>query len=546
MPAIERRPAKLYVPVMMLTKTKALAAILLLWGAIYLPNLGSEELVGTEGIRVPVAAEMLDDGDYIMPHFGGEEYYNKPPGYQWLIAGSFVLTGQRTELAARLPSVAFMLATAVMIILLPGKWPELGGRTLAAAALLCGVGLINAGRRAEIETPYICLTGMALVWWLFTYANGRGRWTIWIPTALLLAFGALLKGPINGFVFYVTAVCVLAYQRRLRELLSPAHLAGVAVILFICLGWVFWAYHRSTAGGDMLGTWLKQWVVRVQPDQEHATPWLRNVSLAFVDWMPWMLLMPALWLKPLTSLVPAERMPLFKGMRLATVICFVLINAMPATLARYSLPVYPLGCLVLGYVLSLHRGLLPSDKVWRVVLVVGAVACAGVAVWGLIARSRAPEAWLALAAALVAAVVLAWKVKKLQGGLALGLATSALVAVGVLQYSAFWTPFTVEKIRPVARQVNAVLPQGSELCVYQPGRQPLMFYLRPPKRYLLEPQQITPSVNYLIIRTSLLDTPEIAARLAGRSPKTLTTYQDYKKRDYLLLEMAPAAVTSSQ
>jgi 4-amino-4-deoxy-L-arabinose transferase-like glycosyltransferase len=524
-----------------LTKTKALAAILLLWGAIYLPNLGSEELIGTEDIRVPVAAEMLDDGDYIMPHFGGEEYYNKPPGYQWLIAGSFVLTGQRTELAARLPSVVFMLAAAAMIILMPGSWPELPGRTLAAVALLCGVGLTNAGRRAQIEAPYVCLTAMALIWWLCTYAADRSRWLVWIPTALFLAFGALLKGPIHGVVFYAMVVCVLAYQRRLRELLSPAHLAGVAVILFICLGWVFWAYHRSNAGGQMLGTWLTQWVVRVHPDQEHATPWVRNVSLAFVDWMPWMLLMPALWLRPVTSLVPPERVPFFKGMRLALVICFVAINAMPATLARYSLPVYPLGCLVLGYVLSLHHGLLPTDKIWRIVLEVAALGCAGLAVAGLIVFSTAPEAWLALAAALAVAVALAWKARKLQGGLALGLATSAVMAVGVLQYSAFRTPFQPEKLRPVARQLNAALPQGQELCVYQPRRQALMFYLRPPKRYLLTPEQITPSVNYLIIRTDLLDTPDIAARLAGRSPKTIATYQDYRKRDCLLLEIAPVA-----
>jgi hypothetical protein len=48
-------------------------------------------------------------------------------------------------------------------------------------------------------------------------------------------------------------------------------------------------------------------------------------------------------------------------------------------------------------------------------------------------------------------------------------------------------------------------------------------------------------VNYLIIRTDLLDTPDIAARLAGRSPKTIATYQDYRKRDCLLLEIAPVA-----
>ena len=77
--------------------------VTLVWGAIYLPRLGSLELKSEEGRRVLPAVTMLQTGNYIVPKVGSEPYLRKPPLVNWLVAGSFKIFGARNEWTARLP-----------------------------------------------------------------------------------------------------------------------------------------------------------------------------------------------------------------------------------------------------------------------------------------------------------------------------------------------------------------------------------------------------------------------------------------------------------
>ena len=49
------------------------------------------ELMAEEPRRSIIAIEMLKSGDFAIPHIYGEIYYNKPPLYNWLIAGSMAI-----------------------------------------------------------------------------------------------------------------------------------------------------------------------------------------------------------------------------------------------------------------------------------------------------------------------------------------------------------------------------------------------------------------------------------------------------------------------
>ena len=53
---------------------RSLLLVTLVWGAIYLPRLGSLELKSEEGRRVLPAVTMLQTGNYIVPQVGSEPY----------------------------------------------------------------------------------------------------------------------------------------------------------------------------------------------------------------------------------------------------------------------------------------------------------------------------------------------------------------------------------------------------------------------------------------------------------------------------------------
>ena len=75
--------------------------LLILGALLVLPallvNLGEQSLIGDEGIRSLVAFEMLESGDFIQPTLNGENYYKKPPLYNWILAAVFTLAGRADE-----------------------------------------------------------------------------------------------------------------------------------------------------------------------------------------------------------------------------------------------------------------------------------------------------------------------------------------------------------------------------------------------------------------------------------------------------------------
>src|SRR6202171_1941211 len=129
----------------MSSRAQALAVVILVWAAIYLPALGSFEIKGEEGRRILPAVAMLESGNYIVPQVGSEPYFRKPPLINWLIAASFKIFGVRNEWTARLPSVLSVLAVAIAFVTVARASLGRIGSTIAALIWLTNLGTIEKG-----------------------------------------------------------------------------------------------------------------------------------------------------------------------------------------------------------------------------------------------------------------------------------------------------------------------------------------------------------------------------------------------------------------
>ena len=507
----------------MANRWKSFAILLTLWAVIYLPLLGRQELVGLESFRVLPAVEMLEGGSWLLPRLRGAPYYNKPPGMQWAIAASFAVTGSRSEWAARLPSALMMLGVVAMMIFMRSGFLDPLGRFLVALIFLTCIGTTDVGRRAEIDGPYMCLTAMAILWWLNVWSRKGSRWWMWMGPAVLLSYGALMKGPINGAIFYITIFAVLAYSRQLRELLTVPHFAAVAVILAVCLGWVLAAYYE-TKGQAMLSQWAAQWLLRFNPEgAQGGTGLIRNRIQAILKLLPWLAFVPLLWHRRLVARVPQEHLAIFKGCRLAMVVAFVAINAMPRALPRYSLPVFPLPMILIGWLVATWRDEVLAERLWKwAVFAVAAAACLSMIV-GLIWVTRAYDAWIVAAATFAVAGCIFWRRRSLVGPAGLGLATAAIMAALSLQYAVPTIPgirYRTET-REKGREMDSKVAAGGVLYTYCQGEPTPLFYLHCPVKYLTAPQQIDSRAEYLLISDRRMNEPEVARRLSDRSPKVL-------------------------
>ncbi|MFL6536564.1 MAG: ArnT family glycosyltransferase [Chthoniobacterales bacterium] len=422
-----------------------LALVVVTWAAIYLPWLGTPELRSEEGHRVLPAVEMLESGDYIVPHVGGQPYLAKPPFVNWKIAAAFRLTGIRNEWTARLVSAVHVLAAAVVIATV-GRGLLGSGAWVAAIAWLTNLGMIEKGRMIEIDAIYVSLFAIAFVCWLVLWDRRGSRWLTWTVPWLFLGFGLLAKGPAHLIFFYALVIAILWRTKKLRDLVHPAHAIGLVLMVTIFAAWAVPCF-RAISGASISQTWKYELVLRLTGGENAATDWPMNFPRGFGYLLPWLLVLPFIRI----ANVAPERRHIATGLALGAAVPFVVVLLLPGTIPRYILPTLVPVCLLIGLAVR------DNAFNWRI----GSITAPARAVWALVAFFVA-----------VSGIIFA--------------ARSAT------------TLKNAPKVRPIAERVNAVVPSTEPLFAVTPLFQPYLFYVHSPVRYVNSVDQLPPQARFFI------------------------------------------------
>jgi 4-amino-4-deoxy-L-arabinose transferase-like glycosyltransferase len=518
---------------------KAFAVVAAIWAICYLPGLGKLEFQGEEGRRAVPAVEMLKTGNWAMPRIADRNYYSKPPGINWIVAGSFVLTGEQSELTARLPSVIFTLAFAALLIWLPICGLSIEARFISAISFLTTVAVFEKGRLIEVEAVYIALTGAATILWLYYWWRNSSRWLMWIIPSIFLGYGNLVKGPFIFIFFYCVVVGVMFYSNRLKELFRLEHFVGIFVFLLISLWWFYLASQQAPP--IVIATELSgQLMIRVIREII-LLGWAKIVLRSFAGLLPWLIIAPILWDKKLIAEMSQPEQNIFRGCRLGTVVSFVVIDLLPGTAARYSLPAVTTLCLLLGWALSRRKEWVSTDQLWKTILLICLPVSCLSAIAGLIFVSRLPWSFAALGFSICTTAVVYWKRKAIQNTTILSLVTAAAFAVAALQYSTFGLDIAKpqEDRKPTAMAINNIVPSDQTLHIYDPGTflNAVIFTLKPKLVFVYDPNSIDESVHYILIRKADLEAVDIQNRVSSRSPEIIYEAPERLNGDYRLVRL---------
>lgn len=245
---------------------------------------------------------------------------------------------------------------------------------------------------------------------------------------------------------------------------------------------------------------------------------------ALVNFMPWVVFLPLLWRRRWIESLTDEDQRLFRGLRLGLVITFLAVCLMPMTRPRYSLPVFALACLLLGWALDSFSSSKVVERWCRnTLLVLGsllAAATLGGAVWTFKLWWQIP---MALAA--VGLAIWAWRHQhRIAGVLPLSLAGAGLLAIGLWGYLAVLLPINTDKrspFRKAAAMIDDQLSANATLSAFRPGFWPSFYYLRHPVRYVLRPQDFGKDAQVVLLRET--DLPVLAQDAAWpqRHPERL-------------------------
>jgi 4-amino-4-deoxy-L-arabinose transferase-like glycosyltransferase len=231
----------------------SLAAIFLLWLAIYAPGLAQPSLFDdADGAHAEAGREMLMLHDWVTLHENGIRYLEKAPLPYWAMAISFRLFGV-SEASARLAQALGVLLLAFLLV-------QMGRRFLSAeAGLWAGVVCVTSFgpylfTRILIPDLLVGLwIGLGLYFFLEGWQEQRPSvWSCW-GMAATVALNVLTKGLI-GLVFPGAIILVfLLVVGDLRHLLKMRLISSSFVFLLVAAPWHVLAALRNPPAGEAKG-----------------------------------------------------------------------------------------------------------------------------------------------------------------------------------------------------------------------------------------------------------------------------------------------------
>ncbi|HWX33490.1 MAG TPA: phospholipid carrier-dependent glycosyltransferase [Steroidobacteraceae bacterium] len=271
----------------------ALAALL---AVLWLATLNARPLFNPdEGRYAEIPREMLEGGDWVVPHLDGLAYIEKPPLQYWGTALSYRLLGT-SAFAARLYSALAALSTMVLVWWTARRLWNLEAAWRAAAVLSGMFMFVVLGQLLTLDMSLTFYMTLSLVAFLRAQqaAQRAGKpeartWMIvaWVATGL----GVLTKGLVAAAI---PAAVLMLYSLYARDFAPWRRLYitwGLPLFLAITVPWHWLAARRLP---DFLEFFfVHEHVARyLTPIADRQEPWWFFVVVFLAGSLPWTL--PAL------------------------------------------------------------------------------------------------------------------------------------------------------------------------------------------------------------------------------------------------------------
>ena len=336
-----------------------LSLVLLLAGNWILPLTDRDETRFAEASR-----EMLQRGDFVVPWFNGAWRFDKPILIYWCQSACYRVFGAN-DFAARLPSVLFTTATALLLVRWGRKIADAKTAFLAGAMFVAGLHVVIIGRVATADMAMVFFVTLA-VWsgWELTRPENPTRKIWWWIFYVTLALGFLAKGPV---AWLPLGGLVLGRGLRKNSFRLPLleTVVGLVVTMMLAALWGIPALVQT--GGKYFDIGMGEHVFHrsVGVNDGHglagALGFIATLPLYFVtffvSFFPWSTRVPS----ALRRWWPErDRDDLGQYLLMQALLVFVVFSLVRTKLPHYTLPAFP--CIALW--LALHLGREQNSFAW--------------------------------------------------------------------------------------------------------------------------------------------------------------------------------------
>ncbi len=261
---------------------------------LYFPFLGDREFQGEEGRRVITALQMLESKEYMIPHYFGKFYFNKPPLFNWVLAFFFYITKSCSEFTARAVSSLMACGGALFITYIWKRILELS-KLKATILILLIPGfvfltipeVIDKAIRAEIDQTYTFIITLALFSWFYLYEVKNRKNLAFFISGVFLGLGILTKTFHALLFFYLTVIPYFFIKRNFKEFFSFSHLIGILTYLSIFLCWAI-PVNLKIGFKPFLNSWLAEYKTATSTAEVSLFHHLKSYTIEFlIGYSPW-------------------------------------------------------------------------------------------------------------------------------------------------------------------------------------------------------------------------------------------------------------------
>lgn len=336
-----------------------LFVVLFFWNDVL--NLRAEE-----PRRAIVAMEMVLSGEYIAPQINGWAYYNKPPVFNWLLAGASQIFNSFEEWVLRIPSILSFLLMGCMNYFFVKKFISkevalLSSLFFFTSADILFYGSVNAG---EIDLFFSLVSYLQVISIFFFYSRGDFL-KMFLISYFLAAIGTLTKGPPSIAFQGITLICWLFYKREFKLFFGWKHILSGCLFLGI-VGGYFFVYDQHNDGLGFAVRLFQEASMKTGLDAQSSNVFMSSLRFPFYFLqllLPWSLFSLFFFRTDFIQKVKHQKLLLFAGI-------FILSNILIYWFtsdyrSRYLYMFFPFFCMYLAYFFAHRKRDTLLDKVWQ-------------------------------------------------------------------------------------------------------------------------------------------------------------------------------------
>jgi 4-amino-4-deoxy-L-arabinose transferase-like glycosyltransferase len=323
----------------------ALAVLLMFY------QLGAKDIWDhSEVMSVAIAEHMVESSEYMVPQIYGYSFIdNRPPGYYWLTALVFKLTGEANELMARVPS-ALAGVLCVLAVFMFGR--QVAGPKAGFWASIVLLGMMKFVYQARLSEQDILLTLFTILcfwaFWLWrkpdqvTARTRTARFWWAVLLQVLVGLGAMAKGPMIILNFALPAFLYIIVAWQWKRIDWAMILLTSPIAIALALWWYLYIWLAVPHEHEqLLYRFMNQGNV-------HQRDWHYYLVKLPVNLGPVVLFLPLLWSRWRDATRQERQGPLgfFIAWFLGNLIVLSLLFS--SKQSHYLVPAYPGLALALG------------------------------------------------------------------------------------------------------------------------------------------------------------------------------------------------------